>query len=153
MSWLIALLAGLGLVAAAPSAPATPALPSQCPGVISDYNVIYQPNIVGNFTGTAGKDLIIVKGGQIWGEGGNDCIKVSKTSVVFGGAGDDVIIGVGGQAYGDYQTSPYQTWVWVPEDCDADFDDPCDQIITTYPEGIDRCIGGWAVRVGCEATN
>lgn len=132
-------------------------VPSQCTGMTFD-NVIDQPNTIGVFTGTAGRDLIIVKGGIIDGLDGDDCIKVSaNNSIVFGSGGNDVIITtqtkVSGHAYGDYQ-QVYPVYTWEPEGCDPDVDDPCVQVPFSLPEGnADRCIGKWAYRQGCEATN
>lgn len=153
----IAALIGMLLIGAiiAPVHAAT--VPSQCTGMTFD-NVIDQPNTIGVFTGTAGRDLIIVKGGIIDGLDGDDCIKISaNNSIVFGSGGNDVIITtqskVSGQAYGDYQ-QVYPVYTWEPEGCDPDVDDPCEQVAFSLPEGnADRCIGKWAYRQGCELTN
>lgn len=91
---------------------ATPSLPSQCPGVIGDYNVLEAAMVldldgvdVGIWSGTEDADLIVVNtsgGGVVSGEGGNDCIvwvNGSTFFVVDGGEGNDVIIGNGNPTY------------------------------------------------------
>lgn len=158
-----ALLGIFGVALLAAPAQALPALPSQCPGVIGDYNVIDRSNVASAIvTGTSGADFIKLRNGIVYAGDGNDCILFAggptvnaTTGIAFGEAGNDVIIrpstgSLSGQAYGDYQIQ-YPVYTWEPENCDPDVDFPCDQVAFSLPEGnADRCIGKWAYKQGCE---
>lgn len=148
-----------GVALATVPAQALPVLPSQCPGVIGDYNVIDKTGQATFVQGTSAKDFILVGNGIVNAGEGDDCVVVTTSqgnAIVFGEAGNDVLIskrtqsGNAGQAYGDYQIQ-YPIYEWVPEGCDPDVDDPCVQVPFSLPEGnADRCVGKWAYRQGCE---
>jgi hypothetical protein len=73
-------------------------LPNECPGSLSDYNVIEGTEGDDTLVGTSGQDYIIGKGGNdtINGGGGNDCIQADGGSDnITTGSGSDVIL-VGG---------------------------------------------------------
>lgn len=165
-----AILSIFGLATITAPAQALPALPSQCPGVISDYNVIDKGTLNAVVNGTDGKDFIRVRWGLVDGKGGDDCIVFTDTvsnGIAFGGPGDDVIISSvsswrsrSGQAYGDYQHPTIVSETYLPPGCDPEQGDEnasdyCTDYVVVYaPEGTsDRCIGRWAIRHGCEFTN
>lgn len=113
----------------------SPFAPPECAGML--FSTVYnQPAQDGIFTGTSGADLIIVHAGQIYGRGGNDCLVFTE--------------GAGSQAYGEGGNDVLITrWVDVYDD---GYDEPLSGI-ADGSSGTDRCIGAWAVRLNCEATN
>jgi len=73
-----------------------PALPPECPGILTDYNVIEGTAGPDELHGTKDKDLIIGMGGDdvLSGGHGNDClVGGAGKDTLRGGLGDDVLLG------------------------------------------------------------
>lgn len=73
-----------------------PTLPAQCPGDISNYNIIQGTNGNDNLNGGAGRDLIFAYGGndKLTGGSNDDCLigGLGKDKLI-GGSGNDVLFG------------------------------------------------------------
>lgn len=73
-----------------------PGLPGDCPGSISNYNVIIGTDSSETLYGTDGADFIWGGGGNniIYAFGGNDCVDAGDgNDIVHAGAGGDVVLG------------------------------------------------------------